>query len=249
MNFFCRYYSLFCHGSASEAVDSLKGLQNWYNHIMDYQEQKKYFERAYKTGTDIWTHMPYRVKGALLTQNLKAGATVLDMGSGRGYWAFELAKLGFKVIGIDYLKGVVEKANKEVVDRSLEGQVRFMEADGLDIPFADHSFDAANDFGLLQHFKPEDFVAYETEIARVVRSGGYFLLTVLSKETRSFLKFSPKGSPEHRFESDGTSYYFFDFEEIRQLFVKDFEIIKEKIEFMPSPYKDVAYISVLMRHK
>lgn len=216
---------------------------------MDYLEQKRYFERAYKTGTDIWTHLPYKDRGALLTRNLPPAATVLDVGSGRGYWAFELAKLGFKVIGIDYLRSVVKKANQEVAERGLEGQVRFVEADGLDIPFADHSFDAASDFGLLQHLKPEDFGKYEKEIARVVRAGGYFLLVVLSGETRSFLNFSPKADNRRHYEFDGSSYYFFDFGEVRQLFQNDFEIVKEGLEFMPPPYDGVAYLSVLMRRK
>ncbi|MBI5742246.1 MAG: hypothetical protein HZA25_00205, partial [Candidatus Niyogibacteria bacterium] len=57
-----------------------------------YTDQQKYFEQAYTTGSDIWTHFPYETKAAGLLEKLPQNSIILDLGSGRGTWAFELVE-------------------------------------------------------------------------------------------------------------------------------------------------------------
>ena len=73
--------------------------------------QKKYFELAYKTGTDIWTRPPSFEQGRKLTEKLGRDALVLDLGSGRGLFAKHLADQGFRVIGLDFDRGIVDRGN------------------------------------------------------------------------------------------------------------------------------------------
>ena len=61
---------------------------------MDYLEHKKHFGVAYRTGTDNWTHPPTELEGLKLTERLLSGAKVLDIGSGRGFFAKHLAEDG-----------------------------------------------------------------------------------------------------------------------------------------------------------
>lgn len=215
---------------------------------MNPEEQKKYFEQAYATGSDIWTHIPYEKRGVALLGHLPENSLILDMGSGRGTWSFELASMGYRVIGIDYAKNAVIKANKDAKDRGLEKKVRFVEADVLNIPFKEPIFDAVIDFGLMQHIQKENWDDYIREVARVIKPKGYFLKVVFSKETTSFLGFNPKESEDGEFEKDGIHYHFFTGEEAAKLFEKEFEIIEQKIE-TPSKKDIPVFISTLMRKR
>ena len=197
---------------------------------MNYASQKKFFESAYATGTDTWTHIPNKLSALEHVRALPKDSLILDVGSGRGLWPFSLAELGYKVIGIDYAKSVVEKNNSEVKFRGLAGRIRFMEADALDIPFEDASFDAVTDFGLLQHLDPSDWHTYVTELSRVLKPGGLLMLVALSRETKVFLNWTPHVSPEGKFERDGVTYYFFTKEEVRDIFSAQFDTVSQSLE-------------------
>lgn len=195
---------------------------------MSYLEHKKHFNTAYKTGADVWTH-PYTTKESFkLTEKLLPDAYVLDIGSGRGFLAKHLARMGFKVIGIDFDKDIVNKANDNIKDWGLEGRVKFVEADALSIPFPDGSFDAACDFGLFETLYKNDWEKYASEISRVLKPKGFYLNVSLSNETGHFFEFSPKGSAEKDFEKYGIHYHFFEKKEIENIFSKEFEVISQE---------------------
>ena len=109
-----------------------------------------------------------------------------------------MAEMGYKVIGIDFESNIVQKANEEIKSWNLEGRLKFKEADALDIPFADVSFDGACDFGLLENLYKEDWPTYANEIFRILKPGGFYLNVSISRETKTFLEFSPKASPHSR---------------------------------------------------
>jgi len=215
---------------------------------MDYKNQKEYFERAYRTGSDIWTHTPYTLKGKDLLPYLPPGAMVLDVGSGRGRFPFELVDLGFKVIGLEYVKEIVEKNNEEVKINKISDKIRFIEGDVLDISFADSSFDGVMDFGLLHHLNREDWSTYVSECARVTKSGGYILLAQLSRETKKYLNWAPKQDPKGDFINEGVYYHFFTLEEITNLFGGTFTVEHYRIDYIEER-GDLAYLVTLLRKK
>ncbi len=203
---------------------------------------------AYRTGTDTWTHLPFKTSASILSEKLPEGGMVLDIGCGRGKWAFDLARRGFRVIGIDYISKIIEKDNEEAKNHGLAKNLRFMEGDALDIPFTDDGFAGALDVGLLSNLPTEDFGRYVKEVARVVKPGGYFLSAVFSKETAEFLTWHPKKSKESTFEKDGVQYHFFTKENINELFNKDFEIVEQITEHFPDR-ENLAYTISLMQKK
>jgi ubiquinone/menaquinone biosynthesis C-methylase UbiE len=215
---------------------------------MNYLEHKKYFGTAYKTGADTWTH-PYTTRESLkLTEKLSQGAYILDLGSGRGFLAKHLAETGFRVIGLDFEEEIVKKTNENVKDWGLEGKVKFVEGDALDIPFQDNSFDAACDFGLFETIFKEDWNKYASEINRVLKPGGFYLNVSLSSETQYFFEFSPKGSAEKDFEKYGIHYHFFEKEEIKNIFAENFEIISQEI-VLATKNKGVVLLETLFQKK
>lgn len=216
---------------------------------MDYSPQKKFFQTSYTTGSDYWTRIPFALKGGELIQSLAQGAIVLDIGSGRGHFPLELARNGLKVIGMDVIPSIVAANNAEVKNFKLESKVRFIEGDIFDIPLTDASIDAVTDIGLLQHIHPEDWSEYRNEVVRVLKSGAYFFLITLSKDTLSFLNWQPKKDSFGDFTHEGVFYHFFNKEQLNILFENDFDIISERTETVTVHHDQVSYIVALMRKK
>lgn len=216
---------------------------------MNYSEQKKFFKTAYATGSDTWTNIPLSKLDPELVSKLPTGAMILDVGSGRGRLPFEMAKDGFKVIGLDYLKEVVDKNNEEVKNFKLGTNLRFIEGDVFNIPLTDASFDAVTDIGLLQHIHPEEWTDYRSEITRVLKSGGYYFLSAFSKDTSTFFNWRPKKEKFGDLERDGVYYHFFSKEELALLFENDFDLVSERTEQVEMHGDKVSFLIFLLKKK
>jgi cyclopropane fatty-acyl-phospholipid synthase-like methyltransferase len=197
---------------------------------MNEEAQKNYFEIAYRTGSDVWTHIPYHMIAMKMLPSLPKDALVLDMGAGRGLWISKLVADGNRAIGLENIPDVVKKGNQDIKLHGFEDRARFIFGDVRDIPLVDESFDAVTDIGVLQHLDPADWDKYLSETRRVLKTGGLVLNVSLSKETDRFLGLRPKKSEESRFEKFGVSYYFFSNAEMNDLFGKHgFMILDQKI--------------------
>lgn len=98
---------------------------------------------------------------------------ILDVATGTGALAYELAKLGHSVIGIDISMEMLSQARKKGSDNL---DLYFQQADATHLPFNNNEFDATSiSFGL--HDMP-----YETEInvlkemKRVTKTDGQILI-------------------------------------------------------------------------
>ena len=115
---------------------------------------------------------PIRKKAAQFF-SLKPPAKIIDVATGTGAQAFELAKLGFDVTGVDLSPEMLEQAKKKL-ERSLK--LRFLHADGTKLPFKDIEFDGAS-ISLGLHDMPYEIgLAVLTEIKRVVKKGGQIMI-------------------------------------------------------------------------
>ncbi len=215
---------------------------------MSYNTQKEHFERAYATGSDMWTKNNFSLHEKEFISVLPHNAMVLDLGAGRGRFTFRLGDAGMRVIGLEYVKSIVEKNNEETKLRGLEKNIRFYEGDVLDIPFTDSGFDGVADVGLLHYLFHEDFEKYSSEVSRVMKSGGFYLLVVLSKASTQYLGFTPKSSTLSDYEYEGVHVHFFTEEEIQKLFAKDFTIVSHAREFVDQDHQ-IAYEVFLMKKK
>jgi len=198
---------------------------------MNADAQKNYFEIAYRTGSDVWTHMPYHATAMKMMPPLPQDAFILDVGVGRGLWLNKLVKEGYRVIGLDYVADIVRLGNRDLKLHGNAERARFIHGDVRDIPLADATFDAVTDIGVLQHLNLVDWSKYLDEIKRVVKPGGYILNVSLSKETPRFLGFRPKTSSDSVFEKFDVSYYFFSSDEITHLFAgHGFVLLEQRTE-------------------
>lgn len=220
---------------------------------MNYLDQQhQYFSFAYQTGSDIWSHIPYRFKAEEMLPQMPTDSLVLDVGAGRGLWAINLLKHNYKVLGIDYVESIVHAANKRIAEEGYNERARFMIGNVLDIPFTDSGFDAVTDIGTFQHIQKNDWNIYTSEIHRVLKKNGYYLNISLSRRTYSFMGFEPSKSQTGDFKKFGVHYYFFNEQEIHDIFENKFTIIDqqyEKYEPKSDPMDDVVLVFTLMQKK
>ncbi len=215
-------------------------------------KQKEFFDTAYRTGSDIWTHIPYHDTALKMLPRLESKSMILDLGAGRGIFAYKLMSLGYRVLGIDYSKEIVSRVNKDIQERGFLERARFIVGDVREIPFTDQGFIGVTDIGVLQHLPEEDWETYVKEVSRVLKKGGYFLNVSLSRETVKFLDWAPKTSPTGAFEKFDVQYYFFTKEELQKLFGTAFTIENQIVRFFETrsdPDDAVGLVFTLCRKK
>lgn len=90
---------------------------------------------------------------------------VVDAGCGTGALAFALAPLVAEVVGVDTRTEYLDAARAKA-----PGNVRFVEADAMDLPFGYGEFDIAACHRVLHHLRRPELAV--SELARVTRLGG-----------------------------------------------------------------------------
>ena len=120
---------------------------------------------------------------------LKPEHTVLEVGSGEGYGSVLLARAAGRVIGLDIDAATVQHA----AARYGSDRVAFQAYDGFRMPFPDSTFDVVVSFQVVEHVT--DVLSYLTEIRRVLRPGGLFVLTTPNR----LYRLRPGQRPWNRF--------------------------------------------------
>lgn len=106
---------------------------------------------------------------------LPAGAHILEIGCGAGLLALDLARRGYTVNATDVSQAMVDTAREQVEEAGLETSVSVRPDDAHALSFPDTSFDLAVALGVLPFLhSPHQALG---ELRRVLRPGGYLLLT------------------------------------------------------------------------
>ncbi len=130
---------------------------------MNIQVKKDhYFRKKYDT-LDRFISYFYQID--LSQEAVEAGAKILEIGKGNGFFSDYLKKLGYQVTTCDFDKDL----GPDVV------------ADIRKLPFPDNSFDLVTAFEVLEHLPFADVEVALAELKRV--SGGRVLISVPYKST------------------------------------------------------------------
>ena len=104
------------------------------------------------------------------------GSRVLDVATGTGDLAIELARRGVDVVGSDFSDDMLAVARRKAP------QLRFEHGNALELPYADDEFDAATvGFGARNFSDLDRGLA---EMARVVRPGGRVVVLEITTPTK-----------------------------------------------------------------
>jgi demethylmenaquinone methyltransferase/2-methoxy-6-polyprenyl-1,4-benzoquinol methylase len=131
-------------------------------------------------------HHRWRERAADLAA-VGAGSRVLDVATGTGDMAIELARRvgpNGEVVGSDFSEGMLDRARAKAAGADARNvRPRFEWADAMRLPYGDGTFDAATvGFGA-RNF--EDLGRGLAEMARVVRPGGRVVVLEITNPTRA----------------------------------------------------------------
>jgi len=95
----------------------------------------------------------------------------LDIGCGQGELVYLAKKKGcLSLCGIDFLEKAFDIAKQKVPS------AKFFTGNAIDIPFPDSSFTKIAGLGVIGYLSPADIPKCFSEISRILKSGGYFLI-------------------------------------------------------------------------
>jgi demethylmenaquinone methyltransferase / 2-methoxy-6-polyprenyl-1,4-benzoquinol methylase len=147
--------------------------------------------RVYDRMNSVMTagmHHAWRRRAADLA-GVGAGSRALDVATGTGDLAIELAAQGASVIGVDFSPAMLDLARGKAPD------VDFEEGDALALRFADGEFDAAT-----VGFGARNFADLDKglrELARVTRPGGRVVVLEITTPQRAPLSWFFRGWFDH----------------------------------------------------
>lgn len=115
---------------------------------------------------------PYRRKSAAFL-GLQPTKKILDVATGTGALAYELAKLGHDVIGIDLSPEMLNQAKKKLTPKL---KLTFQLADGTKLPFKDNSFDVTTISWGIHDMPYEIGIKVLEEMKQVTKKDGRILI-------------------------------------------------------------------------
>ena len=137
------------------------------------------------------------------SRNLSRGK-FLDLGTGPGTQAIQLAKLGFDTTGSDLSENAITKA------KSLSDKVNFVIDDILNSKLSENEFDFILDRGCFHVFDIEQRPNYVIQIKRILGKNGILFLKCMSIDEKDL----PEDKGPHKLSHS----------ELNQVFSNDFEV-------------------------
>lgn len=146
--------------------------------LEEIKKRHKYYNNAFFArwaglyDYEKYLFTPLRRKAAEFLE-LKPPKKILDVATGTGAQAYELAKQGYTVVGIDLSPEMLQQAKKKL---SSKLKLSFQQADATDLPFKANEFDATS-ISLGLHDMPYEVdIKVLKEIKRVTKNNGKILI-------------------------------------------------------------------------
>lgn len=147
---------------------------------MENQEMtKKRFEDMFKNEIDYYekqTRQDDKIERIIEELNINNGDTIIDLGTGTGYIAFNIAKAFPKVnvVGVDILSDTLRR-NNEIAIREGIKNLKFQQTDGVNLSFEDKSVDCIVSRFAIHHFR--NIEKSFREFSRVLKTGGKLFIS------------------------------------------------------------------------
>lgn len=152
-----------------EMFDNISPKYDLLNHILSVNIDKIWRRKAVKK------LMPFNPE------------KILDIATGTGDFAIAASKIkNSKITGIDISAGMLEMGRQKIEKKGLSEKIELIKADSENLQFQDNTFDAA-----IVGFGVRNFETLEkglSEILRVLKPGGIFIVLEFSKPRKSPFK-------------------------------------------------------------
>ncbi len=144
--------------------------------LADHRQQLKRDAHLRRFGCDFQAGIKFILDQALPLEN-----PVLEIGTGKGRFLVRLAKHANDITTVDISAEEQQCARLNARYHKVEGRIKFVLQDAVQLPWPDHSFGAVVTMNAMHHIR--DFQPVLAEMLRVVKSGGKLVLA----------DFSPRG--------------------------------------------------------
>ena len=141
-----------------------------------FLDSKRQYSCAYfkNENDDLETAQTNKIKHIIKKLNLKPNQRVLDIGSGWGSLAIEIAKESqCEVVGITLSENQLEYSNKKAKELNLENQVEFRLIDYRQL---DEKFDRIVSVGMLEHVGRKFYKNYFNQVSNLLNDDGIALI-------------------------------------------------------------------------
>lgn len=144
------------------------------------------WDETWKTeqGRANWIKPEPDVLSCATSLRLHGADTALDLGCGVGRHALAMAALGFETTAFDASEAGLAEAALQAQKRNLT--LKTLKGSMTDLPFPDGSFDYVLSFNVIYHGDPDIVRTTVREVTRVLKGGGTFQGTMLSKRRQDF---------------------------------------------------------------
>ncbi|MBD3180686.1 methyltransferase domain-containing protein [Candidatus Poribacteria bacterium] len=171
---------------------------------------------------EFWSTPSGNVFEFILRLKQSGKSKVYDLGCGLGRHLFLLIESGFEVHGSDFSLDAVKEVNEEL--EKLECPNRVKHESMTEISEQDDSYDAVIAYNVIYHSYLADMLKTFRNIHRILKSGGYLLITFQAKTSPIYnkddevepgtivKKYEPEaGIPHHLVDREETISMFSDF--------------------------------------
>ena len=141
-----------------------------------FLDSKRQYSCAYfkNENDDLETAQTNKIKHIIKKLNLKPNQRVLDIGSGWGSLAIEIAKESHcEVVGITLSENQLEYSKKKAKELNLENQVEFKLMDYRQL---DEKFDRVVSVGMLEHVGRKFYKNYFNQVSNLLNDDGIALI-------------------------------------------------------------------------
>jgi ubiquinone/menaquinone biosynthesis C-methylase UbiE len=117
--------------------------------------------------------------------SLTGDEDVLEVATGTGAQLLRLAKTNRgRTVGVELADGMLARTRRRLEQSGLAGRVELIQANALELPFEDRSFDVLVNSYMLDLLSRDDIPRALAEFKRVLRSGGRLVLSNMAKAER-----------------------------------------------------------------
>lgn len=144
-------------------------------------------ESLFWNDSDIVNYFALKPADPLITKRLEqttlhTGASALDLGCGGGRHSELLAQFGYETVSVDVNPAMIAHTQHRLARQSLVGHCAMMSISGLG--FASGTFDIVVSTGVLHQAKSDaEYNKAISEVSRVLKPGGLFLMNVFTNAT------------------------------------------------------------------
>lgn len=161
---------------------------------MDHSTHQEFIER-YAAGRVPWDDEMPPPEVVELVSRLPPGKA-LDLGCGYGRAAIFMARCGWQVDAVDFVPQAITGAAERALAAGVADRIRFHVASVTDLSFLSGHYDLALDVGCMHVLAGAGLQAYYSELCRLLRPGGHYLLFVHLQDEDAGGETDARGLPE-----------------------------------------------------